>query len=89
MKKVKVDVCVCTSCVMSGAMEILESLENLRDLRDKMQEEQEIQVTTNPQLEPRAHTGASPMVSVNEQVFKKATIQEVLSAVMQKLEHKK
>ena len=34
MKKVPVEICVCTACVMNGSVEIMEAVESLRDLRE-------------------------------------------------------
>lgn len=38
MKKVPVEICVCTACVMNGSVEIMEAVESLRDLREEMSE---------------------------------------------------
>ena len=36
MKKIQVEVCVCTACVMNGSVDIMDSVESLRDLRQQM-----------------------------------------------------
>ena len=35
MKKIHVEVCVCTACVMNGSVDLMESVESLRELRGK------------------------------------------------------
>ncbi len=36
MKKVNLEVCVCTECVMMGAMEIIDAIEGLKSLETDM-----------------------------------------------------
>ena len=37
MEDLKVAVCVCTECVMKGAMDIIESIESLNDVKDVLE----------------------------------------------------
>ena len=53
MKKIHVEVCVCTACVMNGSVDLMESVESLRELRGQMEEgfmtepQGELEITTN------------------------------------------
>ena len=52
MKKIHVEVCVCTACVMNGSVDLMESVESLRELRGQMEEgfmtepQGELEITT-------------------------------------------
>ncbi len=92
MKKIQVDVCVCTACVMNGSVNIIESIESLRDLRDQLNDgleaqlakrSGEIEVTTNKCLGGEPHPGKSPMVSINGEVFAKADSESVMSHIIE------
>ena len=51
MKKIHVEVCVCTACVMNGSVDLMESVESLRELRGQMEEG----FMTEPQGELEIH----------------------------------
>lgn len=78
MKKIHVEVCVCTACVMNGSVDLMESVESLRELRGQMEEgfmtepQGELEITTNKCLGGVPHQEDSPVVAVEGKVFKKA-----------------
>lgn len=89
MKKVQVEVCVCTACVMNGSVDIMDSVESLRDLRQQMndgiepvQPRGEIEVTTSKCLGDKPHQEDSPMVAINGKVFPKADAESVMSYIV-------
>ena len=89
MKKIQVEVCVCTACVMNGSIDIMDSVESLRDLRQQMndglepvQPRAEIEVTTNKCLGDKPHQEDSPMVANNGKVFPKADAESVMSSII-------
>lgn len=88
MKKVHVEVCVCTACVMNGSVEIMESIESLRQLREEMEdgymieEKHELEISTNKCLGDKSHEEESPMVSVNGKVFSNADSESVMSYII-------
>lgn len=44
MKSIRVVVCVCTQCIMNGAMDIIESVESLKKLKYEMRHGVKIEV---------------------------------------------
>lgn len=89
MKKVQVEVCVCTACVMNGSMSIIDSVESLRDLKEQIQYEYMtddvtgvIEIATNKCLGGNVHSEESPVVSVNGRIFNKADDESVMSYVI-------
>ena len=75
MKKIHVEVCVCTACVMNGSVDLMESVESLRELRGQMEEgfmtepQGELEITTNKCLGGVPHQEDSPVVAVEGKVF--------------------
>ena len=67
MKKIHVEVCVCTACVMNGSVDLMESVESLRELRG---------------LGGVPHQEDSPVVAVEGKVFKKADAETVMAYIV-------
>ena len=88
MKKVKVEICVCTSCVINGSVEIMESVESLKHLREQMEDgyaaspSGEIEITTSTCLSGKPHGEHSPMVKVNGQLLQKTDSESVMSTII-------
>ena len=89
MKKVPVEICVCTACVMSGSVEIMEAVESLRDLREEMSEgyptkhQGEIELSTNKCLGNHPHQKSSPVVSIDGKVFERADAESVMATIVE------
>ena len=88
MKKIHVEVCVCTACVMNGSVDLMESVESLRELRGQMEEgfmtepQGELEITTNKCLGGVPHQEDSPVVAVEVKVFKKADAETVMAYIV-------
>ena len=93
MKKIHVEVCVCTACVMNGSVDLMESVESLRELRGQMEDDfrlnflkhllQMTQVTDIPKcLGGVPHQEDSPVVAVEGKVFKKADAETVMAYIV-------
>ena len=49
MKTIKVDVCVCTECVMNGAMDIMQAIEDMKNLNQEEENNYaDVKVEINP-----------------------------------------
>lgn len=89
MKKVPVEICVCTACVMNGSVEIMEAVESLRDLREEMSEgypterRGQIELSTNKCLGNHPHPENSPVVSINGTIFEKADAESVMASIVE------
>lgn len=89
MKKIKVEVCVCTGCVMNGAPEILEAIESLQELKNQMnpyepEEESSLEVVTNRCLGGDNHHDKSPLVSIDGELFPRANSETIMSHLITK-----
>lgn len=88
MDKIKVEVCVCTGCVMNGAINIIESIESLQDLKRQLNNnadddsEYEVELSTNKCLGACSHPEMFPYVIINERPFPKASTENIMSAII-------
>ncbi len=89
MKKIQVEVCVCTACVMNGSVDIMESVESLRDLRDQMEDNSTrrsnelIEIVTDKCLGGEPHSQKAPMVAIDGKVFPKADAESVMAHIIE------
>lgn len=83
MKKIKVEVCVCTGCVMNGATEILEAIESLQELKEQMipdvNEESSFEIITSKCLDGKQHHEQSPLLYIDGEIFSRANSETVMS----------
>lgn len=83
MKSLEVNVCVCTHCVMNGAMDIVESIESLQKLKSQLRFNTAVKVTANECLcDKTQHGDSSPLVRVNEEFLTKATSETVTAKII-------
>ena len=64
MKKITVEVCACTQCVLNGAMHIIESIESLKKLKVQLRMNAQIAIVPTPSLEIGRASGRE-RVSIN------------------------
>ena len=82
MKKLNVKVCVCTQCVMNGAMEIVESIESLQELKTQLRFGTAIDVDAHKCLCDGKSADVSPLVIINGERLEKATSEAVMSKII-------
>ena len=82
MKKLKVEVCVCTQCVLNGAMHIIESIEGLRKLKTQLRMNAQVDVVTTSGLVEGKHPETAPLVRVNGELIEKANSETVMEKVL-------
>ena len=89
MTTIKVDVCVCTECVMNGAMDIMQAIEDMKNLN---QEEENNYADVNVEITPvkclgeGKHGKSSPRVSINGTIYDKVNTQTVMSEIITMLQ---
>lgn len=69
MNRIEVKVCVCSECIMNGAMDIVESVESLQSLKAQLRLKSKILVSANEVLCPKGDKECSPKVIINGEVF--------------------
>ena len=86
MKDLKIEICVCTECVMNGAMDIMDSAEQLLEQTDHMRREDgenpQITVSTVNCLGESKHGEHSPRVAINGTIFENADSQTVMAEIV-------
>jgi len=88
--KITVEVCVCTECIINGAMNIIDSVEGLRELEGELGAyDGMVDVNAGPCLYDKSHTGNAPVAIVNGEVLLKASQETVMAKIMELLEKNK
>lgn len=82
MKRLDVKVCVCTQCIMSGAMDIVESIESLQKLKSQLRFNATINVIANERICKKDGADMSPIVIVNGEIIEKATSETVTAKII-------
>ncbi len=85
MKRLDVNVCVCTHCVMNGALEIAESVKSLQKLKNQLRFDTTVRVNATENLCKTANADASPLVIVGGEVIEKATSDAVMAKIISKI----
>jgi len=81
MEALKVKVCVCTHCVLKGAMDIIESIEDINDVKEILEMDRYVKIESVPSISDSNHDAAAPVVVVGDDLIKNATAQEVLEKI--------
>lgn len=86
MKRIDIDVCVCTECVMNGAMNIIESIDGLKEMLEEGTDEydSDIELAVNPVkcLGESKHGIKSPIVSIDGSMHENVSNETVMAAIM-------
>lgn len=83
MKKLTVEVCVCTQCVLNGAMHIIESIESLKKLKVQLRMNTQVNIVTSSSLVEGKHADLAPVVRINGEIIEKATSETVMARILQ------
>ena len=83
MKKVKLEVCVCTECVMMGAMEIIDSIESLKtlEMETDLYQNLDIEVKTASSVCAPKKSNASPVGKIDGERFEKANSATIMAKI--------
>lgn len=82
MKKLVVEVCVCTECVMKGAMEIIESIESLKKLKVQLRLNTQIEIEMSKCLGEAKHGASSPLVRIGGDLLERADSETVMARII-------
>ncbi len=82
MKNIDVEVCLCTQCVMGGAVDIIEAVESLRDLKGIIKRGTKINVTMHKNLGGQSHPNVAPVVRINGSEYRRTNCETVMSQVL-------
>lgn len=83
MKTIEIKVCMCTQCVINGAMDIVESIESLQKLKSQLRFNAAIKVNATELLcDKHEHGVRSPLVSVDGEIIEKANTETVTAKII-------
>ena len=82
MKDLTIEVCACSSCVMKGAMDIIDSIENLNDVKEFAEKEYNIEIKPVNCIGTPNHGSASPVVRIGDQILENATAETVMAQIL-------
>lgn len=83
MRSIEVKVCVCTHCIMNGAMDIIDSIESLQKLKSQLRFNASVKIIANECICEKGEHGAhSPLVSINGELIKKATSENIAAKII-------
>lgn len=82
MKKISLEVCVCTECVMMGSMEIIDAIEGLKSLETDLYQDLDIDVTTSSSVCAPKVSGAAPVVKIKGERMEKASSAAVMARIL-------
>lgn len=85
MKRLDVKVCVCTQCVMNGALEIADSVKSLQKLKNQLRFDTQVKVHAAEKLCTAENAEAAPLVIVGGEVIEKATSETVMAKIISKI----
>ena len=85
MKRLDVNVCVCTQCVMNGALEIAETVKSLQKLKNQLRFDTSVRVNATEKLCDGTQNDASPLVVVGGEPIEKATSDMVMAKIISKI----
>lgn len=83
MRSIEVKVCVCTHCVMNGAMDIIDSIESLQKLKSQLRFNASVKIIANECLcEKDGHGARSPLVCINGEFLEKASSENIAAKII-------
>lgn len=83
MKSIEVKVCVCTHCVMNGAMDLIENIESLQKLKSQLRFNAAIKINAEECLcDKEKHGALSPLVCVDGEFLENANAETVTAKII-------
>lgn len=80
MKKTEVKICVCTGCVLSGAIDIISGAENIRKLAKTTKTA--IKISPAYLIGDSVHDKSSPVVLINDELIENANSETVMAKIL-------
>ena len=88
MKRLQVQVCACTKCIMMGAMEIMENIESLKKLKVQLRLQTQIDLIMDKKICGDLSDDAAPVVIINDEVIEQATPEIVMEKIVKLTQRK-
>ena len=82
MKKVKIEVCSGSECVMMGSMDIIEAIEGLKQVKQQLKLKAQIEIVPGKCLGPCKNENLAPVVKINDELITQATGDMVMSKII-------
>lgn len=82
MKSLEVKVCVCTHCVLNGAMDIVEAIESLQKLKNQLRFNTSVKIVATESLCSCSKGENSPLVYINGEALERATSETVTAKII-------
>ena len=82
MKKITVEVCAGTQCVMMGAMDIVASIQSLSSLKQQLRMERKIDIVTSKCFGLCKQGKCGPFVRIDGELIENADSESVMSQII-------
>lgn len=82
MKSLEVKVCVCTHCVLNGAMDIVEAIESLQKLKSQLRFNTSVKIIATESICADSKGEFSPLVYINGEALERATSETVTAKII-------
>lgn len=82
VKKIKVEVCSGTQCVMMGAMDIVASIQSLSSLKQQLRMDRKIEIVTSKCFGLCKEGKCGPFVRVDGELIENADSESVMSHII-------
>ncbi|MDD2955195.1 MAG: hypothetical protein PHD67_02640 [Oscillospiraceae bacterium] len=79
MKRLSVEICVCTKCVMNGAMDIIEAVEGLKKLKTQLRLNSQVDIVTRSFC---SGADVCPLVCVNGERMEHSNSETVMAKII-------
>ena len=83
MKKLTVEVCVCTRCVMNGAMDLIEAVESLKKLKGQLRLNTQVQIVPVSCIGDCKHAETAPVARVDGEIINSADSETIMSRIVE------
>ncbi|MDD4690703.1 MAG: NAD(P)H-dependent oxidoreductase subunit E [Eubacterium aggregans] len=82
MDHLQIEVCVCSACILKGAMDIIDSIESLGEVQDITGLQCSIEIKPVSCLGLPGHGKNSPIVRIGDNIIECATMETVMAHIM-------
>ncbi|MGI6030380.1 MAG: NAD(P)H-dependent oxidoreductase subunit E [Eubacteriales bacterium] len=85
MKTLPVKICVCTECVMHGALDLVESIETLKNLAEDLDQNFSTDIAVKMESVKclgEKHVGRSPRVEIGGVLYDNANSQTIMAEIL-------
>lgn len=84
--RVEVEICVCASCVLCGAMDLVDTVEVLGTLRSRLHCHARVETKLSPHLGQGSHRFGAPYARVNGKLLENTVCENLMAAILEAAE---